>query len=157
MILSSLRPRLIVVLLEAHQPNFLRSHQFISEPIGITTPLMIFFWKHKLDSRGQPEFSCSLPARCLASQFHEQPLPSSLPMCSPAHLQTTIPSIDLNAPDRSQGSTGFNDDCLSSKETGKLIQVGNMVGFHINEDNMDILEGISSKACEGACGTNSHQ
>lgn len=117
--------------------------------------------KRKLDSRGQPEFLSSLPARCLTTEFLEQPLslplPASLPALPHIHQQASVTSIDLKAPARSQASTGINDDCSSSNEAGKLIQVGNRVGFLINEDNMDILEGISSKVCVGEGESGSQQ
>lgn len=49
------------------------------------------------------------------------------------------------------------DECSSSNEIGKLIQVGNDVGFQITVENVGILDENDPKVVEGAEDTSSIQ
>ncbi|KAI3711440.1 hypothetical protein L2E82_41534 [Cichorium intybus] len=107
--------------------------------------------KRKLDNYENFKPSCPIAPRKLMSEFIDPP-PSSLQNFSvptSVPVDDLAPTFDLNI-SAHNSNLSESDTCSSTNEIESLIKIGNGLGFQISEENIEILEGHTSKDINGA-------
>ncbi|KAI3791503.1 hypothetical protein L2E82_05275 [Cichorium intybus] len=107
--------------------------------------------KRKLDNYENFKPSCPNAPRKLMPEFID-PHPSSLQNFSvptSVPVDDLAPTFDLNI-SAHNSNPSESDMCSSTNEIESLIKIGNGVGFQISEENIEILEGHTSKDINGA-------